>query len=286
MIEPMITSTNPITVEPRHELHAELEAHGPKVLLATDDSDAARSAEAWIRRLRWAQGPTVDVLSVAPRPSFVARIGLQTYRTAVREAVREGDQADLLAAQRIANAVGLRLQDAGTAVRTWARQGHVAEEIVALAGLERTDLVVVADRSRPRGLLGRGRTVSDEVARRAGQAVLIVRDTPAGDGPLPSRIAVLAQTTVGADEVVRWLARVGWLAGASVTTYLPDAAGDGSPETFRTVDLNGVDLVAVSRSSSGLHGDLATRLGLDAGVSVLAVGLQPLAVALDVPTDA
>ena len=272
----MLTSTNPTTVEPRSRPHAGLEPHGPKVLLATDDSDAARSAEGWIRRLRWAQPPMVDVLCVAPRPSLAARVGLQTYRTAVRDAVRDSDQTTLLAAQRIANEVGLRLQDAGTAVRTWARQGRVAEEIVTLAGLEQADLVVVADRSQPRGLLGRGRTVSIEVARRAGQAVLIVRETPDGDGPLPSRIAVLAETTAGADEVVRWLARAGWLAGASVTTHLPDTA----------VDLSGVDLVAVSRSSSESHGDVSMRLSQEAGLTMLAVGVPPLAVALDVPTDA
>ena len=58
-----------------------------RVLLANDDSQAARNAEAWVSRLRWSRPCVVDVLCVAGHG--ITRFGwrMQTYRAAVRQAI-------------------------------------------------------------------------------------------------------------------------------------------------------------------------------------------------------
>ncbi|MEX1169340.1 MAG: universal stress protein [Chloroflexota bacterium] len=117
-----------------------------RVMLATDDLASARIAEDWVRRLRYAAAPTIDVVCVAGRGRAGFGWGLQTYREPVRLAVEGLRQNELHAAERIANEVGERLQRAGVAVRTWARQGDCCEELLAMADVDRPDLVVVGPR--------------------------------------------------------------------------------------------------------------------------------------------
>jgi hypothetical protein len=68
------------------------------ILLATDDSEPAHQAEAWVSRLRWSQPRVVDVLCVAGHG--IARLGwgMQTYQEPVHRAVEGLRQSELLAA--------------------------------------------------------------------------------------------------------------------------------------------------------------------------------------------
>ena len=135
------------------------------VLLATDDWEAARSAEAWVSRLRWSGPCGVDILCVAGHGITRLGWGMQTYWTAVRSAVEEMRQSERLAAERIANTVGERLQHAGLTVRTWARQGDAAEEILAQIEFDQPDLVVLGPRGRSSVLL----LVDGSLSRRGSQ---------------------------------------------------------------------------------------------------------------------
>jgi nucleotide-binding universal stress UspA family protein len=207
-----------------------LAPQGARVLFATDESDAARSGEEWIRRLRWARTPAIDVLTVAPRPGWASGLGLQTYRTAVREAVIQARETELVEAQRVANTVGSRLQHAGIRVRVWARTGEAADEIVRASRLEAADLVVVGSSGRSsRGLLWR-RSVSSRVARHSDVAVLVAQPPPVGDDRLPHSIAILDFDDVATATALDWLRDIGWLHGARVTLARPEVQ-DGRPSS-------------------------------------------------------
>jgi nucleotide-binding universal stress UspA family protein len=272
-----------------------------RVLLATDESDAARAGEEWVRRLRWPRPPAVDVLTVAPRAAPAWGLGLQTYRRAVKEAVMQAGQAGLLEAQHVANAVGSRLQEDGLRVRIWARDGEAADEIVRTAQLEATDLVIVGNRGRSsRGLIW-GRSVSSQVARDADAAVLVARQPPRGDFRLPRSIAVLEGDEAATAEALHWLRGAGWLSGATLTMMrlgggdrptvsVPrsrqvagavasaDRVIDLPPDRDRSIDVvrelagrQDVDLVVVPRGLRKREVDLAMRMCEAANVSVLLV---------------
>jgi hypothetical protein len=243
---------------------------GPRVLLAADESDGARAGEAWIRRLRWATPPEVDVLTVAPPPSWASGIGLQTYRPAVREAVVEARHVALIEAQRVANAVGSRLQETGVRVRVWARQGDVADEIVGMAGLETSDLLVVGRGGRRWRGLPWVRTVSDRVAVEAEAAVLVAHHPPPGDEPLPRSIVFVAPEATPADDAGRWLASVGWGEG----TGLSIARAEDPDEVAALVARRGSDLVIWPRSDRRAA-ESALSLADAARVSVLLVPVRP-----------
>ena len=204
----------------------------PRVLLATDDSDTARAAEEWIRRLRWAQPPTIDVLTVAPPPPLASRLWLQTYRTAVREAVLQSREEDLLAAQRVANSVGSRLQKDGTVVRVWARQGSIPDEILATSQLEGPDLVVMGRQSKSPHILARGSNIAEQVAKHADAAVLIANRPPDGPGPLPRSTLLVIPAGPAGEEALRWLQWAGWLQQTDLTVAWrgrPEGSGSDAP---------------------------------------------------------
>ena len=274
-------------------------AQGHRVLLATDDSEAARAGEEWVRRLRWASTPVVDVVTVAPRPGWAAGIGVQTYRPAVREAIDHGREARLVEAQRVANAAASRLQQAGMLVRIWARGGEPADEIVRASRLESMDLIVVGCAGRSSHAFLRGRSVSREVARHADVPVLIALPPPSAAGRVPRSIAILDVDDGATATAQRWLHAAGWLDGARLTlarmehgSRRMDMAGDrASAEaeaatpaavvTLRSgrerptdalaslVKQAAVDLVVVTRTPGGREADLATEVGPAAAVSVL-----------------
>lgn len=201
---------------------------GASVLFATDESDAARAGEEWIRRLRWARTPAVDVLTIATRQGWVSGLGLQTYRTAVREAVIQARETEVVEAQRVANAVGSRLQRAGIRVRVWARSGEAADEIVRAARLEAVDLVVVGGSGRSYRSILWGRSVSGQVARHSDMPVLVAQSPGRGDHRLPHSIAILDVDDVATAGALSWLRDVGWLDESRVTLARLEGA-DGRP---------------------------------------------------------
>jgi len=205
-----------------------LAPQGPSVLFATDESAAARAGEEWIRRLRWARMPAIDVLTVAPRPGWASGLGLQTYRTAVREAVSLARETQLVEAQRVANTVGSRLQHAGIRVRVWARTGEAADEIVRQSRLEAMDLVVIGSSGRSRRALLWGRSVSSRVARHSDVPVLVANAAPRGDDRLPHAIAILDVDDAATAGAMGWLRAVGWLGDTRVTLARLEG-GDGRP---------------------------------------------------------
>lgn len=188
-----------------------------RVLLATDDSEASRNAEAWTSRLRWSRPSVVDVLCVAGHGIARFGWGTQTYRAPVRKAVDQIRQSELLAAARIANEVGERLQRAGHTTRAWARQGDPAEEILGAIDAEQPDLVALGPRGRSglaQLLLG---SVSRQVIGEATRPVLVARRPPDGDDSLPRHMLVLVDGSLVAETAIEWILTAGWTTGANVT---------------------------------------------------------------------
>jgi nucleotide-binding universal stress UspA family protein len=188
-----------------------------RVMLATDDSASARTAEDWVRRLHYAATPTIDVVCVAGRGRTGFGWGLQTYREAVRVAVEGLRQSELYAAERIANEVGERLQSDGLAVRTWARQGDCCEELLAMAEVDRPDLVVVG----PRGRSGLAAVILGSVTQgliaHAASPLLVARAPLTQAGRLPEHVLLVVDGMHSAENTVAWLDRAGWLVGGRVT---------------------------------------------------------------------
>lgn len=188
-----------------------------RVLLATDDSEAARNAEAWVSRLRWSRPCMVDVLCVAGHGITRLGWGMQTYRAAVRQAVEQLRQSEMLAAERIANEVGERLQGHGLTIHAWARQGDPAEEILGAIDTDRPDLLVLGPRGRSglaQLLLG---SVSRQVIADTMRPVLVAR-RPAGDeGSLPKHVLFLVDGSLAVETAIDWVAAAGWAREAKVT---------------------------------------------------------------------
>lgn len=188
-----------------------------RVLLATDDSEAARHAEAWASRLRWSGPCVVDVLCIAGQGITRLGWGMQTYRAPVRKAVEQIRQSELLAAARIANEVGERLQRSGRTTRAWARQGDPAEEILSAIDAEQPHLIALGPRGRSglaQLLLG---SVSRQVIGEATRPLLVARRPPDGDGSLPTHLLVLVDGSLAAETAIDWVVTAGWTQGAKVT---------------------------------------------------------------------
>lgn len=186
------------------------------VLLATDDSEAARNAEAWVSRARWQRPCKVDVLCVAGYG--ITRLGwsMEGDWSSARQAVEQLREAEVIASERIANEVGLRLQQAGLTTRALARQGDIADEIIATIETEKPDLVVLGPRGRSRlvqMLLG---SVSRQVIADTLTATLVARKPPRDEGALPQDLIVLVDGTRAADTAIDWLLAAGWAQGAEI----------------------------------------------------------------------
>lgn len=196
-----------------------------RILLATDDSESARVAEDWIAQARWPEQVVVDVLCVAS--SGVARLGWprQDERSAVSQAIEKLRESEVMAAERIANDVGIRLQRAGLTTRSWARQGdswtrhaNVASEVLATIDLERPDLVVVGPRGRStlaQLLLG---SVSRRIVSESRAPVLVTRKAePTGGRVLPRSLLVLVDGTRATDHAIDHVIASGWARDTSIT---------------------------------------------------------------------
>lgn len=195
----------------------EIAAASFKVLLATDDSEAARNAEAWVSRLRWSRPCVVDVLCVASHGLTRLGWGMQTYRTAVRQAVEQLRQSELLASARVANEVGERLQGHGLTIHAWARQGDPAEEILTSIDVERPDLVVLGPRGRSglaQLLLG---SVSRQIIAETTRPVLVAHRPADDEGSLPKHVLFLVDGSLAAETSIDWVAAAGWAREAKVT---------------------------------------------------------------------
>ena len=260
------TLRTPLVNDPRPPLAPQ----GARVLFATDESDEARAAEEWIRRLRWARTPAIDVVTIAPRPGWVSGLGLQTYRTAVREAVRQARETELVEAQRVANAAAFRLQRAGMPVRVWARAGEIADEIVRASRLEPTDLIVIGHSGRSALALIRGGGVSGHVSREADVPVLVAHAPPHGHERLPQSIAMLDTGETATAAALRWLDDAGWLDETHVTMV---ATHGGQPvdDVHALIDATGIDLVVIPRTPAGREAKRAMEISETSRVSVLLV---------------
>lgn len=253
-----------------------IEPQAPRVLFATDESDTARAGEEWIRRLTWARTPAVDVLTIAPRQGWVSALGMQTYRKAVREAVIQARETELVEAQRVANVVGSRLQQRGIPVQIWARSGQAAEEIVRASRLEAVDLVVVGCSGRSSRAFLWGRSVSGEVARHSTVAVLMAQPPRQGDDRLPRSIAILDADDVATAGALGWLRDVGWLDENRVTlARLEDPDGRSSTATARS-------RTAAGELASTIAGVVALPTDHDRSIAALGVHIEQAEVDLAV----
>lgn len=236
-----------------------------RVLLATDDSEAARNAEAWVSRLRWSRPCVVDVLCIAGRGITRLGWGMQTYRAPVRKAVEQLRQSELLAAARIANEAGERLQRAGRTTRAWARQGDPAEEILSAIDAEQPDLIALGPRGRSglaQLLLG---SVSRQIIGEATRPVLVARRPPDGDGSLPRHLLVLVDGALSAETAIDWVVTAGWAQGAKVTLLgllgVPPGVETDDPELASQMSelLRGDAIVVLDRLADRLA-DSATEV--------------------------
>jgi nucleotide-binding universal stress UspA family protein len=236
-----------------------------RVLLAADGSEAASIAEAWLLRLRWAIPPRVDILCVARPRRLAAGLALQTYRDAVRAAVTDLRQADLLLALRTANSVGERLQSARLLTRTWARQGDPASEIGAMVRADAPDLVIIGAGGR-RGWFS-PRDVVSEVIGQIDAAVLVTRALDEANEHLPRRIS--AMRSGGAERQVRaWLGWAGWLEGAEVS--------DADPAELQGMAAESpLDLAVIGRRPGSRISDHIIRETLEWASAVLVLPLAP-----------
>ena len=250
-----------------------------RVMLATDDSAPARIAEDWIARLRFSASPLVEVVCVAGRGITRLGWGMQTYRASVREAVEGLRQAELRAAQRIANQAGERLQAAGLTVHAWARQGDCAEELLAMIAGDQPDLVVVGPRGRSglaAAILG---SVTHSLVAHAETAVLVARASDQDQGRLPEHTLVLADGSRSAEAAISWLLRVGWLVGSRVTVLglLGERAGLDHDEPALVED---IDRLVREDATAALDRVALPLVGEAASLQVDLRGGHPLETAL------
>jgi nucleotide-binding universal stress UspA family protein len=217
-----------------------------ELLLATDGSDESRRTESWALGLRVAghRRRVVDVACVAGAGIVGTGWGASSDRPAVRQAIRELQEGELRTAERVANAVADRIQaDTNVTVRTWARQGVIAEELICLVEDIQPDIVIVGHRGRSRLvhlILG---SVANALIAHSPRATLVVREE-AVDPPVPRRPLVVFDGTPGAERMVRWLADIGLTEDADVTILgLPDLPS-GTPESLRDAAPGIADAVA------------------------------------------
>jgi nucleotide-binding universal stress UspA family protein len=187
-----------------------------RVLLATDDSVAARAAEPWLTQGRWSQPPRVEVLTVAA-PAISSSQWLARIRsTDIRSAIHRLEERERARAAEVADQVAARLQASGVDAIAHARSGEPAAEILAQARALSPELIVIGPRGRSEltaALLG---SVSMQVLAHAEQPVLVARAGGMVAGSLPKSIALMVDGSLGARVAIEWLARAGWLSEASV----------------------------------------------------------------------
>jgi nucleotide-binding universal stress UspA family protein len=187
-----------------------------QVLLASDDSVASRAAETWLTNARWAQPPSVRVLSVAAPPvagtAWLSRIHHHSLRQTIEEMVR----AEQARALELAQEVALRLQDAGLDATGQSAHGEAAHEILMELERRPPDLVAVGPRGRSdfsAALLG---GVTQQLLRHTTVPLLVARSERVPAGALPHTLVLMASGTLAISAAIEWLIRAGWLRDTKV----------------------------------------------------------------------
>lgn len=141
-----------------------------KVLVAADGSSHSQDAFELLQRLRLPAGSEIVVLNVLE--DFKVFAYSSQIRDRVQEQMREGRDSD---AQNLIAEVQNTFDADHFQVRTEVREGHVAEQILAMAEEEKVDLIVVGSRGMSaldRFLLG---STSFKVLKHAPCPVLMSR---------------------------------------------------------------------------------------------------------------
>jgi nucleotide-binding universal stress UspA family protein len=146
-----------------------------RVVFATDGSPAAGAAEAILASWPIFASPPIHVVSVAevefPWTSGIAPTLIQTAVDAYSADLREAREAH----RRIVDEAGARLRSAGRTVEVEVREGGAASEILAVAGEQDADLIVMGSRGNTglkRLLLG---SVARNLLHTSKASVLVVR---------------------------------------------------------------------------------------------------------------
>lgn len=251
-----------------------------RILLATDGSPSARSAEAWAAALRPAGEREVDVVAVAHEQSSWSW-NAQTYRPQVRDAVAGLRESEVNQAQRVANAVAERLQaDPDVVTRTWARSGDAVGQILALVAETAPDIVAIGHRGRSHLaelVLG---SVARSIVEESPCAVLVARDPPAG-APAPGQAVLLVDSTPASARLAATVAELGILRGAEVLLLHVVNAPDAAPAFDRETALDALERVGVGVNAlvevlreAGAAATLQTAIGdpVDVAAAALAAG--------------
>jgi nucleotide-binding universal stress UspA family protein len=187
-----------------------------RVLLASDDSIAARAAETWLVSARWAQPPAVRVLSVAA-PTVTDTAWLNRFRhESLRQQIADLDRTEQQRALEVAVKVAERLGASGVAAEGEAVHGETPREVLAEVERSEPDLVAVGPRGRSDfsvALLG---SVTQQLLTHSASPVLVARSGNVPAGELPQTIVLMVSGTLAVRGAIDWLARAGWLRGARV----------------------------------------------------------------------
>lgn len=239
----------------------------PRVLLATDGSAAALAGESWVARLRWTRPPVVDVVCVAGRGPARLRWLDRPVSEPLRTSLDRLRRDELLAAGRVANEAGERLQRLGLVVHAWAREGDACDSLLASAESDRPDLVVVGPAGRSglaTAVLG---SVTQRVVARATVPVLVARPAPDDGQPLPRHLLLVVDGSPAAEGALDWLLTVGLPAGSRLTLLgvlgtRPGFAA-GGPDADEVAEAVRADAVAMLERMATPAGGRASSVGLE-----------------------
>ena len=191
----------------------------PRVLLATDFSEASAEARWLALRLPYREAPEVVVTSVVSAPTQPSSVSL----FAVWPEIVAKLHAD--AAARL-DAAAEPFRPMAKFVRTAVRRGSASDQILAEAASSHSELIVLGAKGHSaveRVLLG---SVSDTVATHAGCSTLVVRPTGLRDHPgeaadaserRPLRVLVAVDEPDQARRTVQELQSYHWGRGAEIT---------------------------------------------------------------------
>ncbi|MEX2183920.1 MAG: universal stress protein [Chloroflexota bacterium] len=188
----------------------------PRALLATDGSIAARAAESWVTRARWAKAPEIEVLCMAPIVAGLAW-ALPPDHEEVRRALELLTHDEEGVAQQIAQEVVGRLRETGLSATASVRSGQPAVGLLERAADLRPTLVTMGSRGqtdREAMLLG---SVTQQLTEHSMSPVLVARATGTPPGTIPQRLLIVAESSSTARATVDWLSDQGWLRDARVT---------------------------------------------------------------------
>lgn len=239
----------------------------PRVLLATDGSEPARAAEAWIGRLRWSRVPVVDVVCCAGRGPTRLRWLDRPLSEPLRASLEQLRRDELLGAGQVANEAGERLQRLGLVAHAWAREGDTCETLVSTIEGDHPDLVVVGPAGRSglaTAILG---SVTQRLVARATVPVLVARPAADDGSGLPRHVVLVVDGSPAAEGALEWLLGIGWLAGSRLTLLgvvgTRPGVAPGSPAADEVAGIVRADAVAMLERMAAPAGERASSVGLE-----------------------